>query len=70
MTSPVDGTFARHLRDVVYGSGLPIPEFAELVGINESTLRSWLSGRNEPQGLSRLRRIKRHAGCTWEELLG
>lgn len=66
----VDGTFARHLKCVVMSTGLSIPDFASLVGMREATLRTWLAGKGEPQGLQRLRTIKRLTGCTWKELLG
>lgn len=65
-----DGTFAKHLRKLVQYSGMSIPDFALRVDKNESTFRSYLSGRSEPAGLSWLRKVKRTLGCTWEELLG
>lgn len=65
-----DGTFGRHLLRIIRSKGMEIPEFAILIGVNESTLRSWLSGRSEPAGISKLRTIKRLTGCTWKELLG
>jgi len=65
-----DGTFAKHLRTLVRDSGMSIPDFALMVDKNESTFRSYLSGRSEPSGISWLRKVKRLTGCTWEELLG
>lgn len=65
-----DGIFASHLRKVVRDSGLSIPDFALLVGKNESTLRSYLSGRSEPSGIAWLRKVRRLLRVSWEELLG
>jgi transcriptional regulator with XRE-family HTH domain len=43
-------TFRRRLKDIKEKEGITIYRLAKNIGVNEATVRGWLTGRTEPRG--------------------
>ena len=60
--------FGRRLRRLVSETGTTDVEFADHVGVNISTLKSWMSGETMPKGMRELYRAREETGLPWSAL--
>lgn len=60
--------FGRRLRRMVTETGTTDVDFADHIGVNISTLKSWMAGDTHPSGFKRLMEMREKTGLPWREL--
>lgn len=66
----IDQRFGRNMRRIMMETGLPMSDFANLIGVKTNTLSGWLNFRSYPRSLKVIYTIHRITGRTFDEILG
>ncbi len=61
-------TFSKNLRDVIYESGKTQTEVAKDLGINKSTMSTWVNGTRVPR-MDKIDRLCAYFGCMRSRLM-
>ena len=61
--------FSKSLKKIIAESGMTQKQFAIQSGVTEAAISRYLHGTRQPT-MEALLKLKKAAGCTWEEMMG